>query len=368
MSHCSGSAWPPAASISSAALWIVPGSFGLGSAVLAAIDDVRAVARGAQRDRQADAARRAGDEEGLALQIHRVSLSAHRGASARQCAASRATAPRAAGQARCRATCSGERLAAGAVDRLARMKAVARHRRRRRARPRSPRRETSLRVAAQRASAASWRRASAPITRRSGSGRSGKRSHRRQRREDDVARQPAGRAASRRARRGARSARRVGTWSITSLTPVMTTATSAARRRRRRSSSMHGARRQAGAGAARPTRSAARSMRCQRADQVADDRLVLVGDADAGGRRIAGDQQAQRRARRRAERGLRARPAASGSTGARRRVAQRLRDQQRRQRELERQGQRGMASRGRPRARSRSELARSRACASGRRH
>ena len=37
MSHCTGSALPPAASISSAALKIVPGSFGCGSAVFAAI-------------------------------------------------------------------------------------------------------------------------------------------------------------------------------------------------------------------------------------------------------------------------------------------------------------------------------------------
>ena len=36
MSHCTASAWPPAASISAAALWIVPGSFGLLSAVFAA--------------------------------------------------------------------------------------------------------------------------------------------------------------------------------------------------------------------------------------------------------------------------------------------------------------------------------------------
>ena len=37
MSHCTGSALPPAASISSAALKIVPGSFGFASAVFAAM-------------------------------------------------------------------------------------------------------------------------------------------------------------------------------------------------------------------------------------------------------------------------------------------------------------------------------------------
>ncbi len=37
MSTCSGRARPPAASISAAAEWMVPGSFGWGSAVLAAM-------------------------------------------------------------------------------------------------------------------------------------------------------------------------------------------------------------------------------------------------------------------------------------------------------------------------------------------
>ena len=36
MSHSSGKAWPPAASISAAAVWMVPGSVGCGSEVLAA--------------------------------------------------------------------------------------------------------------------------------------------------------------------------------------------------------------------------------------------------------------------------------------------------------------------------------------------
>ena len=60
------SALPPAASISAAAVWIVPGSLGCGSVGLGGDDDVGAVARGAQRDRQADAAGGAGDEERLA--------------------------------------------------------------------------------------------------------------------------------------------------------------------------------------------------------------------------------------------------------------------------------------------------------------
>src|SRR5450755_4291621 len=37
MSTASGSAWPPAASIAAAALWIVPGNLGCGVSVLAAI-------------------------------------------------------------------------------------------------------------------------------------------------------------------------------------------------------------------------------------------------------------------------------------------------------------------------------------------
>ena len=56
MSQTTGSALPPAATISSAALKIVPGSFGCGSAVLAAMDDVGAVARQPAGDGQADAA------------------------------------------------------------------------------------------------------------------------------------------------------------------------------------------------------------------------------------------------------------------------------------------------------------------------
>ena len=50
MSHFSASARPPAASISAAALWMVPGSFGFGTADFAAIGDVGPSARGAQGD------------------------------------------------------------------------------------------------------------------------------------------------------------------------------------------------------------------------------------------------------------------------------------------------------------------------------
>ena len=37
MSHCSARPWPPAASTSAAALWMVPGSLGLGTEDLAAM-------------------------------------------------------------------------------------------------------------------------------------------------------------------------------------------------------------------------------------------------------------------------------------------------------------------------------------------
>ena len=47
----------------------MPGSLGWGSAVLAAMTTLAPSRRGAQRDRQADAAAGAGDEEGLAGQI-----------------------------------------------------------------------------------------------------------------------------------------------------------------------------------------------------------------------------------------------------------------------------------------------------------
>src|SRR5262249_4424032 len=63
-------AWPPACSIASAAEWIVPSS--LGCAVGLGRDrDIGAVAGGAQRDREPDAARSTGNEEGLAFERHR---------------------------------------------------------------------------------------------------------------------------------------------------------------------------------------------------------------------------------------------------------------------------------------------------------
>ena len=82
-------------------------------------------------------------------------------------------------------------------------------------------------------------------------------------------------------------------------------------------------------------------MRLQGADQVADHRLVLMSDTDAGGRRIAGDEEPDRRAL--AAPG--ATVAASGGLGQHRRSAtgpQRLRHEQRCQRELEGQGQHRM--------------------------
>src|SRR6266478_3631097 len=68
-STTSGSALPPALAISSAAVKIVPGSLGCGSAVLAATT-MLAPSRGAQRDREPDAARRAGDEERVISKRH----------------------------------------------------------------------------------------------------------------------------------------------------------------------------------------------------------------------------------------------------------------------------------------------------------
>ena len=65
---------PPAFSISSAAVWIVPGSFGLRRLGLGGDRDIGAVARGAQRDREPDAARGAGDEQRLALERHALLL------------------------------------------------------------------------------------------------------------------------------------------------------------------------------------------------------------------------------------------------------------------------------------------------------
>ena len=67
-----GSALPPAFSIASAAVWMVPGNFGCGSAVLAGDRHIGAIARGPQHDRQADAAAGAADEQRLAGQAHRL--------------------------------------------------------------------------------------------------------------------------------------------------------------------------------------------------------------------------------------------------------------------------------------------------------
>ena len=69
ISTWSASALPPAASISSAALWMVPGSFGCGFGRLGGDDDVGAVAGGPQRYGLADATAGAGDEQGFAGQI-----------------------------------------------------------------------------------------------------------------------------------------------------------------------------------------------------------------------------------------------------------------------------------------------------------
>ena len=60
-----GNARPPACSISAATVWIVPGSFACGVDRSTTIRRTGAVARGAQRDRTADTAARAGDEQRL---------------------------------------------------------------------------------------------------------------------------------------------------------------------------------------------------------------------------------------------------------------------------------------------------------------
>ena len=260
-----------------------------------------------------------------------------------------------------------ERFAAGPVDGLAGMEAVARHAGGGELRARRWRGETSARVDGP---ARHRRIVAARVAAHHAAQRLG------QQREADAS------AATARRRRGARgpspssqsasaarwpTARCVGTWSITSLTPVMTIATSAVDRRRwpaatrgRRASSGRSSR-AASSATGRPVRAV------QRAREVAGD----GAGPGARRRRPAADESpaiedADRRRRRRRRRGPRARRAASGSTGARRRVAQRLRDQQRRERELERS-----AARARPgwrdAAAARSEAARSRACASGRR-
>ena len=66
MSTCIGSALPPAASISRRRGVDRAGQLRMRLIALRGDRDVGAVARGAQCDREADAARRAGDEQGLA--------------------------------------------------------------------------------------------------------------------------------------------------------------------------------------------------------------------------------------------------------------------------------------------------------------
>ena len=72
MSQAIGSALPPAFSISSAAVKIVPGEPRVGLHRLGGDGDIGAVARGAQCDGQADAAAGAGDEQCLVTQAHGV--------------------------------------------------------------------------------------------------------------------------------------------------------------------------------------------------------------------------------------------------------------------------------------------------------
>ena len=140
-----------------------------------------------------------------------------------------------------------------------------------------------------------------------------------------------------------RTARRVGTWSMTSLTPVMTTATSAANGaaldaagRGRRASSGRCAR-------ARPSAIGRPVARCSGAHEVADD-------APAPGARRRRRRPTNRRRRAgaaAARRQRRATPSrAPCGLGQHRRAAprrDRLRDEQRRERELERERRQRMA-------------------------
>ncbi len=177
------------------------------------------------------------------------------------------------------------------------------------------------------------------MTLRSGSRQERELVHRRQRREDDVARQPL--AEQPVGERGAMRQRAAHRNLIDHVVDAGDDDGDVRRRRRRRAQQLeHGAGGEAGAGA-EPPLDRPGTMRLQRADQVADHRLVLMGDADAGGRRIAGDEKAERRPL--AAPG--AAVAASGRLGQHRRPAagaHGLRHQQRRQRELEGQGQRRM--------------------------
>jgi hypothetical protein len=128
--------------------------------------------------------------------------------------------------------------------------------------------------------------------------------------------------------------------------------------------------RQPGASSQRPFDApSGRALQCSH--EVADDRLLLARDADAGGRRITGDEQTQRRCARGTDDAF----AFAVRLGKHRRPAprrQRLGDEQRRERDFERQ--RGGRRRDALRARRRSgaagavRSARSRACASRRRH
>jgi hypothetical protein len=73
MSQTIGSVLPPAATTSSAALKIVPGSFGCGSAVLAARTKFAPSFASRRGDGQADAATRPRDEDRLAPERHGAS-------------------------------------------------------------------------------------------------------------------------------------------------------------------------------------------------------------------------------------------------------------------------------------------------------
>ena len=220
--------------------------------------------------------------------------------------------------------------------------------------------ETSLRVAAQCASARSWRRASSPRTRRKGSGNSGNRSIGGKGAKTTCRADPLPSSQSASAAR-CRVARLRRGWSTTSLTPLMTTATSP------------------GGGGAAMSKSctprvvrpdfARRLQRIERWRRRSSARtrwpataLVLMRDADAGGRRVAGDEHPDRQV-----------VACTGATVARARClgqderaparADRLHDKPGRERQLVRERGRRMAKR--PHA---VRTSRSRAFASGRRH
>ena len=144
--------------------------------------------------------------------------------------------------------------------------------------------------------------------------------HRRQRREDDVARAAPGRAASRRARRGAhRAPRRHLVDHVVDAgdddRDVGAERRSAPRAGRGRCASS------ARSGRAAPTRCGRPQSALQRAHEVAGDRLRPGARRRRRRPTNRRRQQAQRTPRRADRAGPRASPSASGSTGARRRVA-----------------------------------------------